>query len=132
MISGMNRTASLVVTSGLLLVACSGRPAPSIQGTLERHRIEVAPQQSEQIVRLLVREGEAVVAGQLLAELDSGTQTAGREALAAELQRAVPLTPSSRRPKRSTCGCGISAPPGSRRRRNWTCSNACATAPLPT
>jgi HlyD family secretion protein len=90
MISGMLRTPAMALWAelGLGLAACSGSAPATIQGTLERHRIEIAPPQSEQIVKLLVREGDAVVTGQLLAELDSGTQSAGREALAAELQRA--------------------------------------------
>src|SRR5258706_15105454 len=62
------------------LTACGSGAAPTIQGTLERHRIEVAPAQSEQILRLLVREGDAVAVGQLLAGADSGRQSAGRPA----------------------------------------------------
>ena len=72
----------------ILLAACGRSTAPDIQGTLERHRIEVAPAQSEQIIRLLVREGDRVAVGQLLAELDSGTQSAAREALASQLAQA--------------------------------------------
>ena len=56
-------------------------------GTLERHRIEVTSNASEQILRVAVREGDVVEPGQLLAELDSGTQLAGRDALYSELQR---------------------------------------------
>jgi HlyD family secretion protein len=70
------------------LAACGAEAPATIQGTLERHRLEISAPQSEQIVQLLVREGDNVAVGQLLAELDSGTQSAGREALAAELQRA--------------------------------------------
>jgi HlyD family secretion protein len=71
-----------------LLAACSSPQAPPIVGTLERHRIEVAAPANEQIVALTVREGDRVQPGQVLAELDSGTQTAQREALAAQVQQA--------------------------------------------
>ena len=70
-----------------LLAACGSPQAPPIVGTLERHRIEVAAPANEQIVALTVREGDRVQPGQLLAELDSGTQSAQREALAAHLER---------------------------------------------
>ena len=72
----------------LLAAACSGPAAPPILGTLERHRIEVAANASEQILNEVVREGERVQAGQLLAELDSGTQQASEEALTASLRQA--------------------------------------------
>ena len=68
--------------------ACSDPQPPPIVGTLERHRIEVAAPANEQIVALNVREGDRVQPGQLLAELDSGTQNAQREALAAQVQQA--------------------------------------------
>ncbi len=71
-----------------LLAACGSPQAPPIVGTLERHRIEVAAPANEQIVALTVREGDRVQPGQLLAELDSGTQSAQREALAAQVQQA--------------------------------------------
>jgi HlyD family secretion protein len=72
----------------LLLSGCTAEAPPPIVGTLERHRIEVTPSVSEQIVRVAVREGDRVQVGQLLAELDSGSQLASRDALAAELSRA--------------------------------------------
>lgn len=77
-----------MLTVAVLLAACGAEVPETIQGTLERHRIEVTPPQSEQILRLLVREGDAVSVGQVLAELDSGTQSASRDALAAEAERA--------------------------------------------
>ncbi len=40
-------------------------------GTLERHRADLAAPVSEQLVRLDVREGQQVIAGQLLAQLDT-------------------------------------------------------------
>jgi HlyD family secretion protein len=72
----------------LLLSGCAADAPPPIVGTLERHRIEVTPSVSEQILRVAVSEGDRVQVGQLLAELDSGTQAAGRDALAAELSHA--------------------------------------------
>jgi HlyD family secretion protein len=70
-----------------LLAACSSTESAPIVGTLERHRIEVAATASEQIIQLAVREGDVVQSGQLLAELDSGVQTAQSEALAAQVQQ---------------------------------------------
>jgi HlyD family secretion protein len=74
--------------SSFALAACGAKSASSIVGTLERHRIEVAANTSEQILSIAVREGDRVQPGQLLAELDSGTQLAGRNALASDLLRA--------------------------------------------
>lgn len=71
-----------------LLAGCSDPQPPPIVGTLERHRIEVAAPANEQIIALNVREGDRVQPGQLLAELDSATQSAQREALAAQVQQA--------------------------------------------
>jgi HlyD family secretion protein len=70
------------------LVACGAETAPPILGTLERHRIEVSANTNEQILNVAVREGDQVQAGDLLAELDSGTQSASRDAMMADLQRA--------------------------------------------
>jgi HlyD family secretion protein len=67
---------------------CSSKAQPPIVGTLERHRIEVAANVSEQIVNVAVREGDKVQIGQLLAELDSGLQQASRDALASNLRQA--------------------------------------------
>jgi HlyD family secretion protein len=79
---------SSILTCAALLSGCAADTPPPIVGTLERHRIEVTPSVSEQILRVAVSEGERVHVGQLLAELDSGTQAAGRDALAAELSHA--------------------------------------------
>lgn len=80
---------TLALLTALLATSSCGDPAPApIVGTLERHRIEVAAPASEQILAVHVREGDRVEPGQLLAELDSGTQMAQREALAAQVQQA--------------------------------------------
>jgi HlyD family secretion protein len=71
----------------LVLVSCSASSPPPIVGTLERHRIEVTASASEQILSMSVREGDRVQAGALLAELDSGTQQASRDALASNLKQ---------------------------------------------
>jgi HlyD family secretion protein len=55
------------------LVALAGCGAPAAQvavGTLERHRIELRAERQEPIVRLAVTEGDAVRAGDVVAELD--------------------------------------------------------------
>jgi HlyD family secretion protein len=75
----------------LAVSGCSADLVPPIMGTLERHRIEVTANASEQILSMAVREGDRVQAGSLLAELDSGTQQASRDALASNLRQAQGL-----------------------------------------
>lgn len=60
---------ALLLTS-LLLAGCAGAPPPGLPGTLEWERIAVPVESSETLLRVLVREGDAVQAGALLAELD--------------------------------------------------------------
>ncbi len=72
----------------VVLVSCAASSPPPILGTLERHRIEVTANASEQILSMPVREGDRVQVGSLLAELDSGTQKTNRDALAANLRQA--------------------------------------------
>jgi HlyD family secretion protein len=60
----------------LALCACDQDPHESLLGTLERDRLELVAEASEPIVTLRVREGDAVTAGQLLAELDPAAQLA--------------------------------------------------------
>jgi HlyD family secretion protein len=71
----INRSALSVVLL-LLLSGCGASDDAPLLGTLERDRIELVAEASEPIVTLRVREGDTVVAGQLLAELDPAVQTA--------------------------------------------------------
>jgi len=71
-----------------LVAACSNQSVAPIVGTLERRRFEVAASASEQISSLLVREGDRVRKGQVLAELDPNALAASRDSLAAEQRQA--------------------------------------------
>lgn len=78
----------ILLALGALMAACSNQSAAPIVGTLERRRFEVAASASEQISSLLVREGDRVRQGQILAELDPDALAASRDALAAEQRQA--------------------------------------------
>ena len=54
----------------LLLAACSGPPELPLPGTLARDRLDLAAEASEPVVQVLVREGDAVAADQVLLQLD--------------------------------------------------------------
>ncbi len=78
------------IASLVLLAACGSDPAdlPAV-GTLERDRIELVAEANEPIVAILVREGDAVVAGQVLVQLDDAlldAQNARAEATRDELR----------------------------------------------
>lgn len=82
----MNR---FILAGFLVLCACGADPAdlPSL-GTLERDRIELVAEADEPIIAILVREGDVVVEGQALLQLDDAllnAQTARLEALRNEL-----------------------------------------------
>lgn len=55
---------------------CSQDTDKPLLGTLERDRLELVAEAAEPIVSLAVREGDAVTAGQLLAQLDPASQNA--------------------------------------------------------
>lgn len=94
-------SARIAVTWALLLCAvllagCDrSRTESRLVGTLERDRIELIAEESEPIVSLDVREGEHVVAGQVLVHLETevaGAQTAQAQAQVAQAkQRLVEL-----------------------------------------
>jgi HlyD family secretion protein len=62
--------AALVVAAGLALAACSEPAEHPLLGTLEWDRISVPAEVSEPVLRLAVREGAQVKAGDLLLSLD--------------------------------------------------------------
>jgi HlyD family secretion protein len=78
----------MLLALGTVMAACSSQSAAPIVGTLERRRFEVAASASEQISSLLVREGDRVRQGQVLAQLDPNALAASRDGLAAEQRRA--------------------------------------------
>ena len=77
------RVASLLVAA-MLLAGCQSE-APTAVGLLERDRITLPATQSEAIVALPVKEGDKVLAGTLLVQLDARTQQARVDAAIAEL-----------------------------------------------
>jgi HlyD family secretion protein len=65
----MHRT-FLVILAGILLAGCAPDTDRVLLGTLERDRIELVAESHEPIIGLLVREGDRVTKGQVLARLD--------------------------------------------------------------
>jgi len=61
----------LLVVSVAAVSACQDAGPPVAVGTLERHRIELRAERQEPILRLAVKEGDRVEAGDVIAELDS-------------------------------------------------------------
>jgi len=78
----------LVCVCTVTLAGCEldDLPLPLV-GTLERDRIELVAEASEQIVEVLVTEGEHVSKGQLLMRLDASLQNADIQAAAAVRDR---------------------------------------------
>jgi len=67
----------LVPVLAALVAACAGGDdAPQMHGTLERDRLELVAESNERIVELHVREGDAVVTGDLLLRQEAGTMQA--------------------------------------------------------
>ena len=65
----MNHRIALAACA-VLMAGCAPDSESVLLGTLERDRIELVAESQEPIIELLVREGDAVAAGQLLARLD--------------------------------------------------------------
>lgn len=87
----------------VLLAGCErSAPVPAV-GTIERHRYEVAAPANEEIVALNVREGQAVHAGEVLAQLDERSLREGRATLLAQIgqlrNRLAELTHGARAPE---------------------------------
>jgi HlyD family secretion protein len=80
----------LVFLAALLIVACGAEPeALPLVGTLERDRIELTAEAREEIVEVLVTEGERVMRGQVLMRLDASRQRAELDAVEAARERAA-------------------------------------------
>lgn len=79
---------TLTATFFLAIAACSDR-GPVTLGTLEWDRIAVPAPVAEKIVDIRVREGERVVAGQVLLQLDPETTRAELQAAEAAVARQV-------------------------------------------
>lgn len=92
---GTGRRAMRMLGIALLLAllgGCGNEMNPSVVGTLERDRIELVADAAEPLAKIVVREGEAVEAGQLLLQLDGSRvqarldqAVAGRDEAAARL-----------------------------------------------
>ncbi|MCB1560541.1 MAG: HlyD family efflux transporter periplasmic adaptor subunit [Xanthomonadales bacterium] len=74
----------LALSAAALLAGCQPE-APTAVGLLERDRITLPATQSEPIVDLPVKEGDKVLAGTLLVQLDARTQQARVDAAVADL-----------------------------------------------
>ena len=70
-----------------LLAGCTREQGAPAVGTIERHRFELSAPVAEQIIALPVREGQAVRAGELLAQLDGRALAAGRASAAAQVEQ---------------------------------------------
>mgnify|MGYP003385479625 CR=1 FL=1 len=83
-----------------LLSGCAEQVADVAVGTLERERIEVVASQAEPIVEMFVVDGDSVVAGQPLLQLDDRSSDADLSALlAAKEQAAARLAELERGPR---------------------------------
>lgn len=64
------RNCAQAVLTLLVLAGCNGDPEYPVVGTLERDRIALAAEMAEPVVKIHVREGQQVDAGEVLVELD--------------------------------------------------------------
>jgi len=78
---------TVVLTLTGLLVGCAREHGAPAVGTIERHRFELSATVAEQIIALPVREGQAVRAGELLAQLDGRALAASRASAAAQVEQ---------------------------------------------
>lgn len=81
-------TSLLVLSLGLLLAGCGKETPPGFQGWIEADLIFVSPDEAGRVVKLNVREGEAVEAGALLYALDDDIQQANLNQTNASLANA--------------------------------------------
>ena len=92
----MKRLIPSLLIALALSVGCRDTGPPIAVGTLERYRIELRAERQEPILRLAVKEGDRVAAGDVIAELDSrrvvallGQAEASRDLAAARLAEVV-------------------------------------------
>lgn len=77
------------ILAGLLATGCSGNSdVPVALGTLERDRLELTAEAHEPIVAIQVREGDRVVADQVLLKLDSSSLAARMQSARANVSAA--------------------------------------------
>ncbi len=67
----MNRLIPFVIIASAVAAGCRDSAPPIAVGTLERYRIELRAERQEPILRLAVKEGDRVAAGDVILELDS-------------------------------------------------------------
>jgi len=83
------RRLAILGTALLAIAGCdTDDSAPPVVGTLERDRIELVAESQEPVTEILVAEGQAVEAGQLLMRLDSSLQQSRIRRAQAELDEA--------------------------------------------
>lgn len=78
----------LAALAALGLAACDGRGAGGFSGYVEGDTVFVGPTETGRVSALLVEEGDAVTAGQVLARVEDDLQVADRDAAAAQLKEA--------------------------------------------
>ena len=92
----MNRILPIPFLVLAFVTACRDTAPPIAVGTLERHRIELRAERQEPLLRLAVKEGDRVEAGDVIVELDSrrivallGQAEAARDLASARLAEVV-------------------------------------------
>jgi len=92
----MKRALIALLAASAVVTGCRDGGPPFAVGTLERHRIELRAERQEPILRLAVKEGDRVEAGDVIAELDNrriiallGQSEAARDLAAARLAEVV-------------------------------------------
>ena len=96
----MNGRQALVVIAALAIAAC-GSDRDALLGTLERDRVELVAEAQEPIIEVAIREGDAVIEGQLLLRLDPAAVEArlaqARAAMVQAERRQAELVAGARR-----------------------------------
>jgi len=92
-----------LASTALLLASCSRETEQFMVGTLERHRIELKVESSEPILSIVVQDGQAVVAGDLVLSQDPARARQRLEQLAGQRdQVAARLAELKRGPREET------------------------------
>jgi len=84
----MRPLALLALAAGLLLAGCDRGPPPGFTGYVEGELLFIGPTEPGRVTALLVREGDTVKTGDLLAKVEDDLQTAARDAARAQLKEA--------------------------------------------
>lgn len=102
-----------------LLTSCTPADDPSLPGTLERHRLELAADATETIVELAVKEGDRVARGALLLVQDDAISVAQLAQARAQVAAAeATLTEQRNGPRPTTIRAAVARRDGARSLRN--------------